>query len=364
LQQGKYTSLCRNISLICSKLFENLELNVQYEDLSYKCSINDYDFTSNVHDKMFRSPGYSRQIKYEGHFDDYNVNTSDLKDMSTVVASRRGEKFTRQVTENGTTTTKNFYRYIFMAPIHHGLAQNNKVLPAGVHVNLSFHRASPRKALLDISSTNNGIEQRAIPIVDPVLHVCWAYSQQLDQQMALVRTNGLEIPFSSSHVRHRVLDDGLNEHTVQISQGALPERIVFFLMDPAQFSGSMKLSSTRFSMHGLKEFSLLLDNEVMQHYPLKKQNIGDTTFSHEFYRRWLQVTDQYTVNDDDVIDEVLYVNSNFMIAENFQDTENKDGVLTVKLAFDETLNNKLLLCWMPVTEKILKFDRNLSVHVS
>ena len=51
-----------------NKLFENLDLQINYEDCSVKSSPNDYDFTSHIHDKIFRNQSYLQKVPFEGHF--------------------------------------------------------------------------------------------------------------------------------------------------------------------------------------------------------------------------------------------------------------------------------------------------------
>ena len=340
-----------------------MDLNVQYEDCSYKSSSNDYDYTSFITDKLFRNSSYLRRIKFEGHYDNFNIDASELRTKSQIVAKRRGEQFTKNVTIEDKTVAKTYYRYLLMLPINHGLAHADQVLPPGVHVRLSYHRASPKKALVNVANKIVDFGKTSIDIIDPTFHFCWAYSPQLDTEMARVRSSGLELPFESSHIRHRVLDDGLLEHTVSISQGKLPKYMVFFLMSPERFGGDIMLSSTKFQMHDMKEFSLLLDNEILPNYPLKKHRIGSNYFYHEFYRHWLNMTERYGNSEDEIIDEETYIDNNFLMMETFDDTPNEEGHLTVKLSFDQALDEKLLLCWMPVTEKVLHFDRNLSVQL-
>jgi len=347
-----------------NKLFEYLDLNVQYEDCSFKCSTNDYDYTSHVADKIFRNPAYLNRVKFEGHYDNVNYDSSELKSSPKIVSHRRGEKYMKTITVDGKVVTKEYYRYFLMLPINHGLCRENQVLPAGVHVRLSFHRANAKKALVDISNEVIKFPQTVIPLIEPVLQVCWAFSPKLTQDMSKISSVGLNIPFESGHIRHRVLDDGLMEHNVQIIQGQVPKYMAFFLMEPDRFANDFKYSSTKMERHGLTQFSLVMDNETMQHYPLKVIKYGTSNFYHQFYRRWLQMTDRYEDNETDIMDEETYINSNFIILETFEDLENKEGHLAVKLNFDSPLENKLLLCWLPVTQKTLQFDRNLSVHLT
>ena len=348
----------------CNKLFDNFNLSINYEDCSYKCSQNDLDLTSQISDLIFRDPAYLRKIRFEGHFDEYSLDSSQLKAENDIVKNRRGELFVKQVEENGKMVDKNFYRYQYLMPINHGLATGNHILPAGVHVRLSFHRAKPAKALVDISDQVISYPEKAIKINNPILNSCWAFSQDLTEKMSQIRANGLKIPFDSACIRHKVLDDGLSEHTVMISHGPLPKYLVFFLMEPIRFTNDLKYSSSKMEMYDLQEFSLILDNQTLENYPLRVRTIGGTTvFTHEFYRRWLQQTGQYQ-SYEDMITETNFIKDHFMVVETFADSEQKDGILSAKLKFPADLHDKLFLCWMPVTEKVLNFDTNLAVSIT
>ena len=54
-------------------------------------------------------------------------------------------------------------------------------------------------------------------------------------------------------------------------------------MEPARFDNDFKLSSTKFHMNGLEQFTLMLDNVVQEGYPLKIVNYGESKFYHMFY---------------------------------------------------------------------------------
>ena len=82
---------------------------------------------------------------------------------------------------------------------------------------------------------------------------------------------------------------------------------------PSLSSDDLKLSSTKMSRHGLNKFSLVLDNVIMEHYPLKVIKYEDSEFYHEFYKRWLVMTTNYTDSDEPIMDEETYMNTNFMI---------------------------------------------------
>ena len=87
-------------------------------------------------------------IKFEGHFDQKNLDSSELKNDAELIANRRGVEVIKTITDqDGNSTTAKFYLYHFMLPLRHGLAKNYQILPANVHLRLTFHRADAKKGL-------------------------------------------------------------------------------------------------------------------------------------------------------------------------------------------------------------------------
>ena len=123
-----------------AKLFEFLDFNINYSDVSFKCSPNDYDYTSFINSQVQKRNFYP----FEGLFDNKNYDSSELKSNTDIVDARRGQKIVKTVMEKGVTKEKTYYRYQMMLPINHGLSKG-QVLPAGVHFQLTFHRANAKK---------------------------------------------------------------------------------------------------------------------------------------------------------------------------------------------------------------------------
>ena len=147
-----------------NKLFQSIDLSINYEDVNYKGSSNDYDYTSFIDNRIHYNAGYLEKIKFEGHFDNLNLDSSELKQVPKVIEHRRGELFTKTSTVKEETITEKFYRYLLIIPINHGICDKNKVLPAGLHVRLSFHRAKAQKAVIDISDEIIEFPTKTIPI--------------------------------------------------------------------------------------------------------------------------------------------------------------------------------------------------------
>ena len=346
-----------------NKLFEFVDLNINFEDVSYKSSSNDYDYASYILNKISKNSNYMKKFPFEGYFDAFNYDSSALKDDSNadIVKHRRGRLFKKMIEGR----EYNFYRYLLILPIYHGLALEDAILPPGIHIRMTFHRAKPEKALIDISEElKPEYPDKAIQILQPVLQGCWGYGKKFDQQSSRISSSGLNLDFNSCHIRHRVLDEGLRQYQLEMIQGPFPESIIFFLMEPRRFSNDLKYSSSKFQMLGLQEFSLFVDNVEQEHYPLKILNLGGEKFTHHFYRRWLDQTGKLFEEDANFLSEADYIDSNFFIVETFTDFQIKEGHLTCSLKFESELSEKLFLCWMPIRRKTLRFDRSLSVQVT
>lgn len=136
----------------------------------------------------------------------------------------------------------------------------------------------------------------------------------------------------------------------------MPDLMVMGLMGIDQYAGDYEKCCTKFSRHGLTSFELSLNSDVINGYPMEIKGAD----SIEFYHRYLQNTNRL---DNPFCPTVLthaqYDNCNFLIVHNFEESE--DGQLTCKLKFSQPLSEKLMLLYMPVSEKRLFFDNHFNV---
>ena len=117
-----------------SLLFQNLDLYINHELITNKSSDSDYGI-SNL---MFIRDGYNESYLNsnglsEGYFEERMRDLDDyLKDNGTISAGGRShinEK--RQNSEELSREGIKYYRYVFVCGINHGLARQEKPLPAG-----------------------------------------------------------------------------------------------------------------------------------------------------------------------------------------------------------------------------------------
>ena len=58
-----------------------------------------------------------------------------------------------------------------------------------------------------------------------------------------------------------------------------------------------------------------------------------------------------------------FLERNFCVVEDLTKYEEKDGSLTVRLKFENILEENLLLLCLPLTKRELSFTDNLAVHI-
>ena len=92
----------------------------------------------------------TKNLSIAGVFESQNLDRTEFQGAvgSVHVANRR--KVADEVTRDG----HKFYRYHIITAINHGLARQDKPLPSGVPIHLSFSRAAANKGLIQVKTNN------------------------------------------------------------------------------------------------------------------------------------------------------------------------------------------------------------------
>ena len=117
-----------------SLLFQNLDIYVNHELITSKSSDNDYPVSNFV----FLRDGFNESLlestgACEGYFESLNRDQSDyISDNGKLLAGGRVhlEKKRESAVEETRTGVK-YFKYMFSMPLNHGLAKQDKPLPAG-----------------------------------------------------------------------------------------------------------------------------------------------------------------------------------------------------------------------------------------
>ena len=176
-------------------------------------------------DMMFLREGYNEiftntTMSISGIFTDMNMDANELKTIlgTSLVSNRR--TIAEEVTRDGVK----YYRYNIIAPINHGLARQNKPMPSGIPIQLSFNRASSTKGLLQIADKNEANEavsynEKTIPLIDPILSCYFVESSKASELYSKTKMYDVTVDFLDFSLRRELLMNSVSEHKLKIFEG-------------------------------------------------------------------------------------------------------------------------------------------------
>ena len=189
------------------KMFESLELTINYEQVSRKSTALDYGMSENFFEKLIFDDSYVlSSLDVNGTYDPLGIDSDDPR---VAARSVNGERFFVEKNHNGVTYDIPYYRWYIIMKINHGLAREPDVLPADITVNFRFQRAAAECAFLKISEELECLklsdgskhslpvtyEDSVIPLKNPVLTAYYAFSQELENTVGKLRNTNMEIDF-------------------------------------------------------------------------------------------------------------------------------------------------------------------------
>ena len=340
-------------------LFQNLEVYINHELVSHKSSDSDY-FLSDFFFKKeaFNAPYDETALITEGYFEDNDHDSNSYHRSGTATeASALYKSYFRTSAVSVSRENVTYYRYYFCCTINHGLAKQDKPLPAGIPITLTFNRAIASKSLLQITPERGGkaykYEFETVPLINPVLDAYFVESKKAEQFYSKVDLYDIRVPFLDYSVRRELLSEGIAEHRIKLFEGPLPSVVLFAFQKPERFDGSFDLSPLRFERNNLQSFELNVDGQPVVSHPLQIRN-GTMM---EFYQSYLKETNRW--NNMLALGALKYdvfTTHNFFIVVNLKADGYRNGQATLKLKFDSALTDKLYCLFLPIYEKSLQFD--------
>ena len=340
-------------------LFQNLEVYINHELVSHKSSDSDY-FLSDFFFKKeaFNAPYDEAALITEGYFEDNDHDSDSYHRSGTATqAATLYKNIFRKSAVSETRENVTYYRYYFCCTINHGLAKQDKPLPAGIPITLTFNRTKASKSLLQIVPQRGGkaykYEFDTVPIINPVLDAYFVESKKAEQFYSKVDLYDIRIPFLDYSIRRELLNEGIAEHRIKLFEGPLPSVVLFAFQKPERFDGNFDLSPLRFERNTLQSFELNVDGQPVVTHPLQIRN-GTMM---EFYQSYLKETNRW--NNMLALGALKYdvfTTHNFFVVVNLKADGYKNGQATLKLKFDTALTDKLYCLFLPIYEKSLQFD--------
>ena len=346
-------------NFFAATLFQNLELYINHELVSHKSSDSDYFLSEYFFKKeAFNKPYDENAFTTEGYFEDRDHDLTDyFKNGKPTGASTAFKILFRQNAVPEVRDGVTYYKYYFCCTINHGLAKQDKPLPAGIPITLTFNRTKAEKSLLQIepqrAGNNYTYEHESVPLINPVLEAYFVESKKAEQFYSKVDLYDVRIPFLDYSIRRELLSEGVAEHRVKLFEGPLPSVVIFGFQTPDRFDGSFSLAPIEFEQHGLESFQVNVDGQPVISHPLQMR-CGTPM---EFYQNYLKETNRWNnMLSTGAMSYLNYTRHNFFIVVNLKAGGYKHGQVTLNIRFEEALANKLYCLFLPIYEKSLQFD--------
>ena len=340
-------------------LFQNLELYINHELVSHKSSDSDYFLSEYFFKKEgFNAPYDANTFITEGYYDDndHDLTSFVREGRATAAAPIHKQQFRKSAVSevrDGIT----YYKYYFCCTINHGLAKQDKPLPAGIPITITFNRARANKSLLQIVAERAGkdytYEFEAVPLLNPLLEAYFVESNKADQLYRKVDLYDVRVPFLDYSIRRELLTEGVAEHRLKLFEGPLPSVVLFAFQKPERFDGSFSLSPLIFERNDLQSFELNVDGQPVVTHPIQMQNGTIVEFFHSYLKQTNRWNNMLALG---ALDFDTFKDRNFFIVVNLKADGYKHGQATLKLKFDGALANKLYCIFLPIYERSLQFD--------
>ena len=357
-----------------AKLFENMELTINYETITSKSSAADYAYDNFLYVKSNFDESYVfTTMNNIGYFDSLNHNAADIKALPNSLYRRQGKQVSRL--EDGVNVTYNVYDCSL--PISHGLFRQSKPLVAHVPVHITFNRADASKSLLQIknsktiSETNSDGETiernidvfypyKYVPIINPNLRLRYYTSRKWDEKLTKFNQYSIEYPFVDSTVRREVLNAGISDFNFIASTGNLPKTMYIMLTTPEVFNGDFSDSLTNFQRHSLSSIDLNIDSVRQPGFPLIVQN-GFTT---EYYTKFLETTNRFmNAYSSGCLSHKHFDHSNFFVVHSFSSTTEERGQVNIRLKFETDLVENLVVVVFSIRQSTMFVGKDLTISM-
>ena len=211
-------------SYFTSKLFEHLEVQINYVSCTTKSTDLDYILTDFFTSKLNYTSEHIATIgSLQGIWGINNMNALDLDTQRNKYEIGKRQAHGEAQTIDG----KHYLRYYFIIRLNSGVIENHP-LPKDLPIKLTLYRADAERSLISVSLSDDKSQStasydldRSIKLINPVLELVNTQSDELDKKYAQHRLPNLALPFLDKQIRREILFDGIDNFQINIKNGKL-----------------------------------------------------------------------------------------------------------------------------------------------
>ena len=189
---------------------------------------------------------------------------------------------------------------------------------------------------------------------NPYLEVSSYYSEELSKSLSLERYDSIDYPIEDNVIRTHTIEKGVNHVNFSATSGGkLPKMIFTSLAIPDAFNGDETESATMFNRNDMSKIELLVDNKTL---PGSTVQMNDFILPYTKFHRECKLLPNYFVGE--LMTHTEFDIGNVMTAYDFNNIEQKNGWLTVKIDFDKAITYPLILIVYMIYDKVISFEKD------
>ena len=209
-------------SYFTSKLFEHLEVQINYVSCTTKSTDLDYILTDYFTSKLNYTTEHIKTIgSLQGIWGATNMSALEIENQASHYEKQKRQTYA----ESHLIESQRYLRYYFIIRLNSGVIENHP-LPKDLPIKLTFYRADAERSLISVNlnaeksaSESKYTLDRSIKLINPVLELVNTQSDELDKKYAQHRLPSLALPFLDKQIRREILFDGIDHFQINIKNG-------------------------------------------------------------------------------------------------------------------------------------------------
>lgn len=209
-------------SYFTSKLFEHLEVQINYVSCTTKSTDLDYILTDFFTSKLNYTSEHIATIgSLQGIWGIANMDAVDMERQQNKFEIGKRQSYGETHNIEG----KTYLRYYFIIRLNSGVIENHP-LPKDLPIKLTFYRADAERSLISVSLDDAKTQSnatydldRSLKLINPVLELVNTQSDELDKKYAQHRLPSLALPYLDKQIRREILFDGIDNFQINIKNG-------------------------------------------------------------------------------------------------------------------------------------------------
>ena len=283
-------------------------------------------------------------LAVEGYHDLYNFSTNELKTQMSVVKSRTGPGVV--------SGTKRTHEFVFIP--NSGFLNSNIHLMNNCELKLSFDRLHGDVSMLEYGGEITDVcSGQAIEITDCVAITEYVESERLQDYFMKIEQSPVTYYYEDCDIILKNLP--LEERNIRlhnIKGGKTPNCIFAGIIPSEALNGSTTLSSTAFDQCGVSGFSITLNGNSVNGYPMTMK----TRSAVMPYHRFMDVTSRYMNPLCGEGLNLIQFMHNWIYAHKFEAEVSDEGWLGINIKLDEPFKEPHTLVIWCITDCAITID--------